>query len=64
MMDLGKTIPEILASLRKTSDDSKNVSFDVNTISPVANSRISVNVNDSNSLRTPLEMYYHRYVSS
>ena len=61
MMDLGKTIPEILASLRRTCEDFKSISFDVNLEPAVINTAISVNENDRSSSRTPLEEHFHRY---
>lgn len=63
MMDLGKTIPEILAGLRRTNEDSKNISFDANSVPAVANTHIPVNKNDRSSSRTPLEAHFHKYAT-
>ncbi len=61
MITLGKTIPEVISSLRRVNDDHKTIPIDVNSISAVVNAYSSVNGNDRNSLRTPLETHFHRY---
>ena len=63
MLDLGKTIPEILSVLRKTSEGINDIS-NTSRFSFVANSHlIEIDEINDDCLRTPLEKHFHEYVS-
>ncbi len=62
MLDIGKTIPEVLTVLREKDEKAADASCAIDLADA---DYLCTPVEDSgaNCLRTPLEMHFHRYVS-
>lgn len=62
LFDIGKSLPEIISAFRSENDRDKEIEYvpkcsSVSSTSPRTQSEQSF-------LRTPLELYFHKYVSS